>query len=57
MMEKNFALENWTCDGGQFQCAEAHPKCISLAQKCNDYEDCSDGSDEVPEHCGNNPES
>ena len=56
-MEKFVALGNWTCDEGQFQCGQDHPKCISLAQKCNDYEDCSDGSDEVPEHCGNNPES
>ena len=45
-------LGNWTCDERQFQCGQADPKCISLSQKCNDYEDCSDGSDEVPELCG-----
>ena len=46
------ALGNWTCDAQQFDCGQSHPKCVSVAQVCNDHQDCSDGTDEDPKLCG-----
>ena len=45
-------LGNWICDEEQFQCGKNYPKCIAIAQVCNDNKDCSDGSDEIPQLCG-----
>ena len=45
-------LEEWMCGEGQFECGQANPKCLSQAQVCNDYQDCSDGRDELAGLCG-----
>ena len=58
-------LANWECSEEQFECQggeskcgnlcnadQPKPKCLSLTQKCNEYEDCMDGSDEFPSLCG-----
>ena len=45
-------LGNWSCEGRQFQCPHLDPKCISLAQVCNDHWDCKDGTDESSHVCG-----
>ena len=42
----------WSCAENQFQCRQTDPKCISMAQFCNDHQDCTDGSDELPQLCG-----
>ena len=49
---KYVTLGNWTCDAQQFDCGQSHPKCVSVAQVCNDHQDCSDGTDEDPKLCG-----
>ena len=43
---------NWTCEAGRFDCGNTDPKCISKTQICNEYADCSDGSDEASQLCG-----
>ena len=44
-----YVLGNWSCSEKQFSCGSGIPKCISPAQFCNDFNDCSDGKDEL---CG-----
>ena len=34
------------CQSGQFQCATGG-QCISVLRRCDEYPDCSDGSDEL----------
>ncbi|XP_063959873.1 uncharacterized protein LOC129266996 isoform X2 [Lytechinus pictus] len=42
------------CALGQFQCA-SDGECIPSYWQCDDYYDCSDKSDEIPEVCANMP--
>ena len=44
--------ENWICNKDAFTCQKGNPKCISPEQTCNEFDDCSDGSDENSELCG-----
>ena len=43
---------NWICNKDAFTCGQGSPKCISLQQTCNEFDECSDGSDEKTELCG-----
>ena len=45
-------LGNLTCGIRRFDCGNSDPKCITQAQVCNEYPDCSDGSDEASQLCG-----
>ena len=49
---RDYSSGNWTCEEEKFTCGHGSPRCISSAQKCNQYEDCSDGSDETATLCG-----
>ena len=52
LMTLHFPLAKWSCDEKQFQCGKNDPKCITMVQVCNGNRDCSDGSDELPQLCG-----
>ena len=39
------------CKSGEYECNDGG--CFTDAQKCNNVDDCSDGSDEDIHHCGN----